>query len=105
MEHSRNGNTVVLRGTLDVRCTATLRSLVYDALAEPGDTVVVDLAEVDSVDVTTIKLLAVASRSAQREGRHIVLRGCNSGVRRLLHLSHLRGLLALEPGRRTDASV
>ena len=105
MEHSRNGSTVVLTGTLDVRCTAELRALVYDALAEPGDTVVVDLADVDSVDLTTLKLLAVASRSARSEGRRIVLRGCSSGVRRFVHLSHLRGLLVLEPPQRTDASV
>ncbi|WP_162244488.1 STAS domain-containing protein [Marmoricola sp. Leaf446] len=95
----------MLGGTLDVRCTATLRALVYDALAEGHDTVVVDLADVDSVDVTTLKLLAVASRSAQRQGRRVVLRGCNSGVRRLLHLSHLRALLAVEPPHRFETPV
>ncbi|WP_246003348.1 STAS domain-containing protein [Nocardioides aurantiacus] len=105
MEHSTNGSTIVLGGTLDVRCTATLRALVYDALAEGHGTVVVDLGGVDSVDLTTLKLLAVASRSAQRQGRRVVLRGCTSGVRRLLHLSHLRGLLAVEPAHRSDTSV
>ncbi len=105
VEHSRDGSTVVLSGTLDVRCTAVLRGLVYDALAEGHATVVVDLSGVESIDMTTAKLLAVASRSARRQGRQIVLRGCPSGVRRLLHLSHLRGLLALEPARRRDAPV
>lgn len=113
MEHSRNGNTIVLRGTLDVRCTALLRTLVYDALDEgpteglagDGATVVVDLSRVDSVDMTTLKLLAVASRSAQRQGRRVLLRGASTGVRRLLHLSHLRGLLVLEPAHPTDAPV
>ena len=109
VEHSRNGNTIVLRGSLDVRCTALLRTLVYDALdeglGEHGGTVVVDLSRVDSVDMTTLKLLAVASRSAQRRGRRVLLRGASIGVRRLLHLSHLRGLLALEPAHPTDAPV
>ena len=109
MEHSRNGNTIVLRGSLDVRCTALLRTLVYDALdvdpAVDGGTVVVDLTGVDSVDMTALKLLAVASRSAQRQGRRVLLRGASSGVRRLLHLSHLRGLLVVEPTHPTDAPV
>jgi anti-anti-sigma factor len=109
VEHSRNGNTIVLRGSLDVRCTALLRTLVYAALDEgsaaDGSTVVVDLTGVDSVDMTTLKLLAVASRSAQRHGRRLLLRGASSGVRRLLHLSHLRGLLAVEPTHPTDAPV
>ncbi|SDT14795.1 anti-anti-sigma factor [Nocardioides scoriae] len=96
MEHTTKDNTIAVSGTLDGRCTAELRDRLRRALAE-HDLVVLDLTDVESVDVTTLKLLAAASRTAQRQGRRLVLRGASSGVRRLLHLSHLRGLVALEP--------
>ena len=98
MEHTTDGNTLQLAGSLDVRCTAELRDVVYRLLGERehGD-LVVDISQVESVDMTALKLLAVASRTAERRGRRLVLRGGSPGVRRLLHLSHLRGMLPLEP--------
>ena len=42
-------------------------------------------------------MLAVANRVAEREGRRVVLRGGSPGVRRLLHLSHLRWMIPVEP--------
>ena len=57
----------------------------------------VDISRVDSVDMTTLKLLAVANRVAERQGHRVVLRGGSHGVRRLLHLSHLRSMLPVEP--------
>ena len=62
-----------------------------------GD-VVVDISRVESIDMTTLKMLAVANRAAEREGRRVVLRGASPGVRRLLHLSHLRSMIPVEPG-------
>ena len=43
-----------------------------------------------------LKVLAVASRQAVREGHHLALRGCSPAVRRLLHLSHLIRVVELE---------
>lgn len=97
MDHVRQHNVLVLCGALDVRCTAELRDVLYAMLEEHLDDVVVDLTGVSSVDTTTLKLLAVASRSAQRQGHRVVLRRPNDGVRRLLHLTHLRGMLHVEP--------
>ncbi len=97
MEHIVTGDTLELSGSLDVRCTAELRVLVYGLLAQhPGD-VHVDISRVSSVDMTTLKLLAVANRVAERQGHRVVLRGGSPGVRRLLHLSHLRSMLPVEP--------
>ena len=51
--------------------------------------------------MTTLKLFAVANRIAEREGRHVVLRGAPPGVRRLLHLvPPALAMLPLEPPRR-----
>src|SRR6476619_5090620 len=93
MEHTITGDTLELSGALDVRCTAELRVLVYGLLAmHPGD-VHVDIRRVDSVDMTTLKLLAVANRAAERQGH------------RVLHLSHLRSLLAVEPAEPAEPAT
>lgn len=97
MEHTTNGNTLGLTGSLDVRCTAELRAAVYELLEEQVGDVRVDISRVESVDLTTLKMLAVANRVAERQGRRVVLAGGSPGVRRLLHLSHLRWMLPVEP--------
>jgi anti-anti-sigma factor len=101
MEHSTHDNTLVLSGALDVRCTAELRSVLYGLLDQTTSDVLVDIERVDSIDMTTLKLLAVANRSAERQGRRVVLCGVSTGVRRLLHLSHLRWMIPVEPQRST----
>ncbi len=97
MEHTTNGNTLELIGSLDVRCTSVLRAAVYGLLEEHAGDVRVDISRVESVDLTTLKMLAVANRVAERQGRRVVLTGGSPGVRRLLHLSHLRWMLPVEP--------
>lgn len=82
------GDTVVLSGAFDARSTATARDAIYGLLAE-HDRVVVDLADVDGVDLTALRVLAAASHAATRSGHQVVLRGCGPAVRRLLHVSRL----------------
>ena len=103
MELVSHGNTLELTGSLDVRCTAELRAAVYRLLEAGEGDVRVDISRVDSVDLTTIKMLAVANRVAERSGRRVVLAGGSPGVRRLLHLSHLRWMLPVEPGGQSAA--
>jgi anti-anti-sigma factor len=101
MEHASEDGTVstalVLSGALDVRRTADLRAEVYDRLARGVGDVVVDITRVESIDITTLKMLAVANRTAERQARRVVLRGASPGVRRLMHLSHMRWMIPLEP--------
>ena len=104
MEHSTRGNTLELSGALDVRCTADLRVAIYSLLGKTTGDVIVDIERVETIDMTTLKLLAVANRFAEREGRRIVLRGATPGVRRLLHLSHLRPMIPVEPTQHPTAS-
>lgn len=103
MEQATNGNTLTLTGSLDVRCTAELRVAVYLLLEGQLGDVRVDIAGVESVDLTTLKMLAVANRFAERQGRRVVLTGGSPGVRRLLHLSHLRWMLPVEPAGQSTA--
>lgn len=103
MEQTTTGSTLELAGSLDVRCIAELRAAVYRLLDQRDDDVHVDINRVHSIDLTTLKMLAVANRAAERQGRRVVLRGGSPAVRRLLHLSHLRWMLPVEPGDQPTA--
>ncbi|MGH3308340.1 MAG: STAS domain-containing protein [Nocardioides sp.] len=96
MDIVTRGPTIVLSGAFDVRSTGEVRKAIYDHLNGRDEDVVVDLTDVDVVDVTALKVLAVATRQASRLGHHLILRGCGPAVRRLLHLSHLRRVVEVE---------
>jgi anti-anti-sigma factor len=96
LDLATDGSTLRIGGQLDVRCISELRTAVYDHIeANPGH-VVLDLSEVESADLTVLKMLAVASRMANQSGHRVTVRDCPDGVRRLLHLAHLRGLMTVE---------
>ena len=97
MKITTDGATLVLSGDFDVRSTWMVRSAIYDHLATQGEgNVHIDLSDVRLVDLTALKVLAVATREASRAGQHLTLRGCGPAMRRLLHLSHLIRVVELE---------
>ena len=97
MDIFHEGPTLILVGQFDVRSTMEVRTALYDHIKSTTDKViVVDVTDVTSVDVTALKVLAVATRSTERQGRHLRLRGCGPAVRRMLHMSHLFRLVDVE---------
>lgn len=88
--------TLVLAGRFDGRSTAQVRDLLYARIEQGGD-VVVDLAAVDLIDVSALRLLAAAGALLDRQGRTLVLRGCSPAVRRVLAVTRMRSLLQVEP--------
>ena len=96
MDITTDGPVLMLHGDFDVRSTWEVRNAIYDHLEGHDEDVVVDLTEVDSVDLTALKVLAYATREATRAGHHLVLRGCGPAVRRLLHMSRLIRVVELE---------
>jgi anti-anti-sigma factor len=104
MEYTTHENTLELSGALDVRCTAELRLTLYTLLGKVPADVVVDIDRVETIDLTTLKMIAVANRFAERQGRRVVLRGGTPGVRRLLHLSHMRWMIHVQPSEQSSVS-
>ena len=96
MDIVTDGPTLVLSGEFDVRSTMEVRNALYDHLDDHDEDVVVDLTDVTAVDVTALKVLAVATRRASRQGHHLMLRGCGPSVRRMLHLSRLIRVVEVE---------
>lgn len=96
-----DGPTLVLSGDFDVRSTWEVRAAIYEHLEGRDEDVVIDMREVTSVDVTALKVLALATRRAAQGGRHLTLRGCGPAVRRLLHLTHLMRVVEVERGAAT----
>ncbi len=97
MEREHADEALLLSGAVDLRRTSEVRTAIYALLARREGDVVIDLSEVTSVDLTALRMLAVANRVAERSGRRVILRGCSPGVRRLMHLSHLRPMIPVEP--------
>jgi len=91
-----NGAVLELHGDFDVRSTSEVRNAIYQRLDARVDLVVVDMTDVEAVDVTALKVLAVATLRANRQGHHLVLRGCGPAVRRMLHLSRLAHAVEVE---------
>jgi anti-anti-sigma factor len=96
MEIITDGPTLLLSGDFDVRSTWEARNAIYDLLGGYDQDVVVDLTNVTAIDVTALKVLAVATRQASRDGHHLMLRGCGPAVRRMLHLSRLIRVVEVE---------
>ena len=80
-----------------------VRNAIYEHLRGHDEDVVVDLTDVTTIDMTALKVLAVATRQACRAGHHLTLRGCGPSVRRMLHLTRLIRVVEVERGRRVSA--
>jgi anti-anti-sigma factor len=96
MDIETDGSTLVLSGSFDGRSTWQVRNAIYEHLRAHDQDVVIDLSRVEFVDLTALRVLAVATRQAGRSGQHLTLRGCNGAVRRLLHKSRLIRVVEVE---------
>jgi anti-anti-sigma factor len=96
MEIFTDGPTILLSGDFDVRSTMEVRNAIYEHLHGHDEDVVIDLTDVTTIDMTALKVLAVATRQAARDGHHLTLRGCGPSVRRMLHLTRLIRVVEVE---------
>src|SRR5262245_8475463 len=97
MEVFREGTTLQLAGRFDGRSSAQVREALYSLIRDTDcPDVVLDLTKVESLDATALKLLGAASHHLERDGRHLVLRGCTPAIRRVLAFTRMRKLFQLD---------
>src|SRR5689334_21781451 len=106
MEVTRVGWTLILAGSFDGRSSAIVRDNLYVIIDESFATAAaVDLSRVECLDSTALKLLGAASHHLERNGRHLLLRGCTPSIRRVLTFSRLRRLFQVERERTPEAAA
>jgi anti-anti-sigma factor len=96
MELTVNDRTLVMHGHFDVRSTGVVREALYDRIGSTSGDIVIDLADVEAIDATALRVLAAAAKVMEREGRVLILRGCSPALRRVLALTRLRRLMTVE---------
>jgi anti-anti-sigma factor len=86
----RSGDATVLRvvGELDLATAPELREAI-DRVRQSSELLVLDLAAVEFIDVSGLRVLVTACREAQREGRRLVLTNVSDPVRRIVALARL----------------
>lgn len=101
MKAVSTGEALRLTGHLDGRCSAEVRGALYEYIhSHSEEDVIVDLSEVESIDVTFLRLLATAAVRVERGGHRLILRGCSPGLRRVMARSGWRRLFCLERERK-----
>ena len=96
MDITWDGDTLVLHGAFDVRSTWEARAAIYERLDGPDAEVVVDMTGVTTIDITALRLLAVATRYAWLHGHHLTIRNPGPAVRRMTHLTRLAHAIEVE---------
>jgi anti-anti-sigma factor len=90
------GHVLVLRGAFDVRSTWEVRNAIYECIDVLDDDVVIDMTDVSTIDMTALRLLAVATRHAWLAGHHLTVRNPGPAVRRMVHLARLAHAIEVE---------
>jgi anti-anti-sigma factor len=94
-----DGGEVVLVGRLDVRGAAPAREALHEALDDGEGALVVDLSGVELIDATGLGVLVGTHRRARLADRRLVLRDASPRVARVLALTRLDRVIALETDR------
>lgn len=87
------GSLLALTGRLDVTVAADARLALADAVDGGAGDLVLDVAALETVDVTGLGVLVGAHRRAGRSGRTLVLRDVTPSVSRLLLRTRLDRVL------------
>lgn len=98
VEVTQDGETVVLRleGELDTATARELRAALATAMATDATAVALDLAGLSFVDSTGIAVFLAACHQAETQGRSFTLRNPGRMVLKVLHLTGVDRLLAID---------
>jgi anti-anti-sigma factor len=98
------GQVVALTGRLDVRGAAAAREALHGALGAGVGELVVDLSGVELLDATGLGVLVGTHRRARLAGRRLVLRDATPRVARLLLLTRLDRVIAVQQSTAAGAA-
>ena len=87
---------VTLSGRLDVGTVAEIREVLHLALASGTGDLVVDVHDLEVVDATGLGVLLGVHHRARLLGRRLVLHGAGPRVRRILRVTRLHRVLAID---------
>ena len=90
------GSSLSLAGRLSAANVAEVRMALAAAITAGDGDLFVDLSGVELVDATGLGVLVATHRLAHREGRRLVLRGVPDRMERLLAITRLHRVLAVE---------
>ncbi len=89
--------TLELAGELDPGTASTLQDRLTDLAADTAvSSVVVDLAQITFLDSSGVRALVAGNQALRARSAELILRSPNPNVRRVLEVTGLTQLLALE---------
>ena len=94
---SERSTVLKLQGELDVATAPALEASLASAFAGDPSSMVVDLSDLTFLDSTGIRVLVSAGRQAEDAGCSLVLLAPTAQVLRVLRLTGVDRLLAIEP--------
>lgn len=94
---SERSTVLKLRGELDVATAPVLEGGLACAFAPKPSSMVLDMTDLTFLDSTGIRVLVTAARQAEGDGCSIVLMAPNAQVLRVLRLTGVDRLIAIEP--------
>jgi anti-sigma B factor antagonist len=90
------GSVVSVRGELDIASSPAFKQALEGARATDACTVLVDLAGLQFIDSTGLRVLLAAKQRAAAGGGDLRIRNARAGVRRLLEIAGVLELLSAE---------
>jgi anti-anti-sigma factor len=93
------GNVVKLGRHLDVRTVGLARHALSDLVAAGTGDVVVDMAELESIDAAGLGMLTALHLRCERSGFRLLLLNCPRDIRRVLAVTRLNRILHVERER------
>ncbi|RBW67860.1 STAS domain-containing protein [Bacillus taeanensis] len=98
IDHQVEGNThyVILNGEIDAYTAPQLRKQLIPLTEKEGETVIIDLANVDYMDSTGLGIFVGALKSARTHNSGLKLRNMTKRVERLFEITGLLEVLDIE---------
>ncbi len=93
----RSDAELSISGRIDARAASDVRAALHAAIDTGDGDVLVDVTGVELVDATGLGVLVGAHRRASQAGRRLVLLGVGQRLQRILRLTRLDRVIALEP--------